>query len=88
MNNESKYNRELKSILKEYGDIIINVKKFYNKKKYNLIYVNSFRELIDVYDKVGNPISYREIRKNRKSIFLIIDNDNAWIYRMSINDLK
>lgn len=80
--NENRYKRELKEIFNEYGDIIVSVKRFYNKKKYNLIYVDSFKELMDVYDKVGNPISYREVNKNHESIFLLMDGDNAWIYRM------
>ena len=76
------YGRELKKILNEHEDKIVNVKRFYNKKKYNLIYVDSFKELLDVYDKVGNPISYREVKKNEEAIFLMTDEDDAWIYRM------
>lgn len=81
-NKESKYNKELKKILKQYSNNIVNVKRFYNKKKYNLIYVDSFEELMDVYKKTNYPISFREIKKNYESIFIIIDDDNAWIYRL------
>lgn len=81
-NQESAYNKELRKILAAYGDIIVTVKKFYNKKKYNLIYVESFKELIDVYDLVESPISFKEIKKNSKSIFVLVDEDNAWIYKM------
>ena len=81
---QSKYEHELKKILNQYGDILVKVKKFHNKKKYNLIYVDSFKELMDVYDKVRNPISYREIKRNRETIFLIIQEDNAWIYTFSV----
>ena len=35
------YNKEINKILNDHSDIIINVKRFYNKKKYNLIYVDS-----------------------------------------------
>lgn len=80
--NENKYNIELEKIFNTYGDIIVKVKRFYNKKKYNLIYVDSFKELMDVYNKVGNPISFREVKKNSECIFLLMDGDNAWIYRM------
>ena len=76
------YQKELKKILDEYDDIIVTVKRFYNKKKYNIIYVNSFNELIDVYKKVGNPISFKEITKGKKAIFLMIDDDNAWTYEL------
>ena len=82
-----KYDRELKDIIEKYGNILVQVKRFYNKKKYNLIYVDSFVELMDVYNKVKNPITYREIKKNIETIFLITDDDNAWIYRM-INENK
>lgn len=85
---ESKYSKELKRILREYGDIIINVDKIYNKKKYNLIYVDSFSELLDVYNKKESPISFKEIEKNREAIFLLIEDDNAWIYRLVYNEKK
>lgn len=85
---ESKYVKELNMILKEHDDKIINVKSIYNKKKYNLIYVDSFSELLEVYDKVNVPISFREIKKYYKAIFVIIDEDNAWIYRMYSNEEK
>ena len=85
--NEYKYERELKGIKDKYGNILVQVKRFYNKKKYNLIYVDSFNELIDVYNKIKNPITYREIKRNIETIFLITDDDNAWIYRM-INENK
>ena len=76
------YKRELKIILNRYSDILVNVKKFYSKHKYNLIYVDTFDELMDAYRRVGNPISYREVKKNEETIFLMIDDDNAWIYRL------
>ena len=85
---ESAYNKELRKILGAYGDIIVNIKKFYNKKKYNLIYVDSFKELLEVYDKVENPISFREIKKNSKAIFVLIDDDSAWIYELSSDSMK
>lgn len=77
-----KYERELRDINDKYGDILVQVKRFYNKKNYNLIYVDNFKELLDVYEKVKNPIMYREVKKNIETIFLITDDDNAWICRM------
>ena len=76
------YIRKLKKILAEHDDKIVKIKKFYNKKKYNLIYVDSFSELLDVYDTVRNPISFREVRKNEEALFIIIDENSAWIYQL------
>ena len=77
-----KYDKELKEITSKYGDILVKVKRFYNKRKYNMIYVDNFNELMDVYNKVKCPITYREVKINMETIFLITDGDNAWIYRM------
>lgn len=82
-----KYDLVLRRILTEYDDIIVEVKRFYNRKKYNLIYVASFKELMDVYNKVGNPISFREIKKHEEAMFIITSDDNAWIYEMRKKDI-
>ena len=42
---------------------------------------------MDVYNKIKSPITYREVKKNMETIFLITDGDNAWIYRM-INEKR
>ena len=79
-NNKSSYEREFKKILKNYEDILVSVKRFYNKKKYNLIYLDSFDELLEEKKKIGNPISYREVKKDREAIFIMTNDENAWIY--------
>ena len=76
------YKTQLKKILDEHDDIIVNIKKFYNRKKYNLVHVDSFDELLDVYNTVHNPISFREVRKNKEALFIILDEENAWVYRL------
>lgn len=83
---EYEYKKRLAKIIREHGDILVNVKKFYSKHKYNLIYVASFEELMDAYRRVVNPISYKEIKKNEETIFLMVDEDNAWIYRLVSKD--
>lgn len=80
----TKYHRELNNILTNYDEKIVKIKKFYNKKKYNLIYVDSFNELLDVYNTVGSPINFREVKKNEESLFIIIDEDTAWIYQLLV----
>ena len=86
--NEHSYQKELDRILNEYDDIIVTVKRFYNRKKYNLIYVDSFKELMDAYDKVGNPITFRETKKGEEATFLMTHEENAWIYKLKNIDKK
>ena len=76
------YQKELDRILTEYDDIIVTVKRFYSRKKYNLIYVESFKELMDAYNKVGNPITFRETKKGEEATFLMTQDENAWIYKL------
>ena len=79
---QNKYQRDLKKILSKYDDCIVRVKRFYVNKKYNMIYVDSFEELLDVYDKKNKMISFKEVKRGSESIFVIIDGDDAWIYRL------
>ena len=79
---QSEYSRELKKILSKYNDCIVRIKRFYVNKKYNLIYVDSFDELMDVYEKKNKMISFKETKRGSESIFVIIDEDDAWIYKL------
>ena len=87
-NRQSEYRRELKKILSKYDDIIVKVKRFYVNKKYNMIYVDSFDELMDVSEKKNKMISFNEIKRDSKSIFVIIDEEDAWIYRLISDNLE
>lgn len=76
------YKNKLDEILSTYDSIIIKTNKFYNFKNYNLIYVTSFKELLEVYQEYHSLIIYKEINKYQKGIFVIIKDDFAWIYQM------
>lgn len=79
---QSQYKLELKRILSKYDCCIVRVKKLYVNKKYNLIYVDSFDELMDVYDKKNKMISFKEVKRDSEAIFVIIDDNDAWIYKL------
>ena len=85
---QSKYSKELKKILSKYDDCIVRVKRFYVNKKYNMIYVDNFLELMDVYEKRNKMISFKETKRGVQSIFVIIDEDDAWIYKLISDNLE
>jgi len=85
---QSKYNRELKKILYKYDECIVKINKFYVNKKYNMISVDTLDELMDVYKKTNKMISFKETKRGLESIFIIIDDDNAWIYRFTSDSLE
>ena len=80
--NQDEYNKKLNKILSKYDDSIVKVRRFYVNKKYNMIYVDSFSELMDISIKKNKMISFKEYKKNKESIFVIIDEDDAWVYKL------
>lgn len=87
-NKQSKYRKSLDKILSRYDDCIVRVNKLYVNKKYNMIYVSSFDELMDVHDKNNKMISFKETKRDSIAMFVIIDEDNAWIYCMDVDNLE
>lgn len=78
----SDYHKEINKILSTYDSIIVNSDNITNLSKYNVIRVNSFEELLDAHSEVRMPINYVEVRENY-SIFVLINNDVAWVYRVA-----
>ena len=87
-NRQSKFRKCLNKILSKYDECIVRVNKLYVSKKYNMIYVSSFDEFMDVYYKKNKMISFKEVKRDSEALFVIIDNDDAWIYRMDIDNLE
>ena len=85
---QSKYRKEIKRILSKYDECIVKVNRFYVNKKYNMIYVDSFNELMDVYNNKNKLISFKEMKRDSEAIFVIIDEDNAWIYKLYASDME
>jgi hypothetical protein len=85
---ESDYYKRLREILLTNDSSIIRVNKLYVNKKYNLIYLDSFNDLIDICNNKNKMISFKEVKRGAKAIFLVLDDDNAWIYRLISNNLK
>lgn len=78
----SEYNKKVNKILTTYDSIIVNTKAIKDLSNYNVIKVRRFEELIDAHSEVRMPINYVEIKKNQYSMFILINNNVAWIYRI------
>ncbi len=79
---ESYYDKELKRILREYDNIIVNVSILPEKEKYKKVVINSFEELLDLKNNLKEPIRYIEISPHNKSYFFIKHNDELFIYTL------
>ncbi len=77
---ENKFKNELKRILSEYDNIIVNVYPIVDTKNLNIIRVKSFDELLDAYNEIKEPINF--FMKKHSAVFMIIHNDMAWMYTL------
>lgn len=79
---ESLYNKELKKILSSYDAIIVNIKEMPDLTELKKIYVNSFEELLDAHSEIRMPINYYEKKKNKISMFILINDNIVWLYEL------
>ena len=85
---QSLYLKELKKILHDYGDIIVEVKKAPKISKEKSSEVKSFNELVNAQIELRTPIVFSEVIKNELGLFVIFNNDHAYYYSIKSNESK
>ena len=85
---QSLYIKELKKILHDYGDIIVEVKKAPRLPKEKSSEVKSFNELVNAQIELRTPIVFSEVVKNELGLFVIFNNDYAYYYSIKSEDRK
>lgn len=78
----TEYDRELKRILKEYDDIIVNVSILPPDGEYKKVVINDFEELLDLKEQLKEPIRFIEIAPKNKSYFFIKHDDEVFVYTL------
>jgi len=79
-NSSNVYEKSIKKILNGYDSIIVKIDHILDFTNLNIIKVSKFNDLIDVHNEIRMPINFFEDKKNAQSLFLLINNDMAWIY--------
>lgn len=79
---DSKYEKELRRILKTYNYIIVNVKDFDLKKEKKILYVKSFEDLLDAQSELRVPILYYNVKPNKEDIFIVKYEEDILVYKM------
>ena len=75
------YSSILNNILNKYNHIIVDVKGVPQFKKYNVIQVKSFNELLDVYNSIQGPINHYQ--EKDRATFTIINDKVLYIYELN-----
>lgn len=72
------YTITLSKILKEYGDVIIEVLTPADLNKSTTIEVRNFNEMIDLEERLRIPINFCEVKKNKEGLFWLRYNDQYY----------
>lgn len=85
---QTKYIKELKKILHDYDDIIVEVKKPPTISKSKSSEVSTFSELVNAQIEVRSPIVFSEISKNEVGIFVLFDKEHAYYYVLEYKEKR
>jgi len=78
------YQIKLNNILKNYDRLIVTGNVNLDESKYsNIMYANTFKELVDAAENLGVPIMHYEVIKGEKSIFIVTKEDTLVKYRVT-----
>lgn len=83
---QSKYIKNLKKILHDYGDVIVeanNPPAINNEKS---IEVKSFTELVNAQIELHAPIIFAEEIRNEVGMFVVMNSDYAYFYKLKSNE--
>ena len=84
----SLYDKYVSRLLKEYDRLIVETKTMIDFRKYNMIKVSEFTELLDVRDNLKLPINYYCMVKHVKGIFYIKSDNDIYTFYISTNVLE
>ena len=84
---KNEYNKMVDRILKEYGDVIVEVKSMNKLSVSKTIVVKNFNEMVDLEEETRIPINFYEDEIDSEGIFWLIHNDSIYMYRVSQEEL-
>ena len=83
------YKKELKKILNNYGSNIQMLGSEFDFKNYQLLKIETFFDLLEISDKLRQPILMKKNEKKYAAYFVIPSNTNLlYVYRIQIRDLQ
>ena len=87
-NKQSKYDKYVSGLLREYDSIVVETMVYPKEEGLNKIKVNSFKEIIDAHDLVHKPIMYYNVVSHMKCMFYLLDDKDLYVYTVKEVDLE
>ncbi len=86
--NRNKYEEFIRKIFSNYDQIIVTSSKLPSLNEIDVLDVNSFEDLVDAQMEVHKPIVFNEVIRNKKTVFVLVDNGHAYRYIVRAEDFK
>ena len=80
------YKKELNSLLKKYDKAIVKLKNLPDFDNIDVLFVDSFDDLLDACYVTDKPINYYEVIKDKEAIFVLFNDFKAYVYNVSIRN--
>lgn len=77
---KNNYNKKLGKILKNYGNIIVEINNTIVEDEYQIVNVKSFKEMVDLEEELRVPIIFSEVSKDNYGIFTLINDKILYKY--------
>ena len=87
-NKQSKYDKYVYGLLREYDSVIVETMVYPKEEGLNKIKISSFKEILDAHDLVHKPIMYYNVVSHMKCIFYILDDNDLYVYTVKEVDLE
>ena len=86
--NRSRYDAFIRKIFSNYDQIVISVDKIPDLTNIDVMEVSSFDDMIDAQVEVHKPIMFNEVKKKKLAIFILVDGNHAYCYKVRAEEFK
>ena len=83
---ETMYKKDLNNLLKKYDKVIVKLKNLPDFDNIDVLFVDSFDDLLDAVYVTDKPINYYEVIKDKEAIFVLFNDFKAYVYNVSIRN--
>ncbi len=86
---EDIYKLELNKIVSNYGSYIQKVNNLLDLDKYQVLFLDTFSDMLEIRDTIQEPILMFEVKEKRKTYFMIPSKTNIlYVFELKVNNEK
>jgi len=79
----SVYQDRLNKIINDYSSELVNLSKLPDLTRYDIIFVQGFDDILEISRKLNLPINYIEVIEKHESTFIVLKNNQSYVYKLN-----